>query len=490
MVFDISNKIYKFSVLSILKMKILLLHPPYPKDEIFRKSMKRVGAVLPPLGLAYIASMLEKKGHEVKIIDGPALATVEDYSFEELEKDLKTFNPEVVGISAAYSQIEYTKKSLSLIKEILPDCVTILGGSLVTSMPNILNKFEDVDYGVYGEADFTFPEILNKIKNKNILEGTDGLIWRGGKEIKFLKPKLIMSLDDVPMPARHLLKMNIYKPSSANYRRLPATTIMTSRGCPYQCIFCSKAVEGSFFRAHSAKRVVDEIELLIRDYGIKDIQIFDDTFSYIQKRTEEICREIIERKLDIGWNCMTRTDNVNLELLKLMKKAGCYEVGFGIESGSERILKFIGKGLTKEQIRKGVKDAKEAGLDVRGFFMIGFPTETKEEVIETINFAKELDVDVAQFMVATPLPGTKMWSLAKEHGAINESEYSSFTFYAPDKMPFSSNLLNEEELADLYKKANKSFYLRPKFILKQFLKIKNYNDIKRNYEAIRSILGL
>jgi radical SAM superfamily enzyme YgiQ (UPF0313 family) len=471
-------------------MKVLLLLPPYPKDKIFRKSMKRVGAVLPPLGLAYLASMIEKEGNEVKIIDGPALATMEGYGFEELAKDIRSFKPDVAGISASYSQLEYTKKSLSLIKAIVPECVTILGGPLITSVPSMLNEFANLDYGVYGEADFTFTEILKKIANHEALENTDGLIWRENGNVRFLKPKLITNIDEIPMPARHLLKMEIYRPSPANYRRLPATTIMTSRGCPYQCIFCSKPVEGNTFRAHSAKRVVDEIEHLIKEYGIKDIQIFDDTFTLIRQRTVDICNGIIERGLDIGWNCMTRADRVDLELLKLMKKAGCYEVGFGIESGSERVLKLIGKGLTKEQIRESVKNAKKAGLDVRGFFMIGFPTETKEEVLQTIEFAKELDVDVAQFMVATPLPGTKMWDMAKEHGAINESEFSSFTFYAPDKMPFSSELLSEEEIAELYRKANKSFYLRPKFILRQLLKIRTFNDIRRNYEAARSILGL
>ncbi len=473
-----------------LRMKVLLLHPPYPKDDIFRKSMKRVGAVLPPLGLAYLASMLEKESHEVKIIDGPALAAVEDYGFEELANDLRNFKPKVVGISAAYSQIEYVRNSLSLIKAIVPECITVLGGSLATSMPEILNEFKNLDYGVYGEAEFTFAEILKKIESNKALENTEGLIWREGSEVKFLKPKIIMNIDDIPMPARHLLRMEIYRPSPANYRRLPATTIMTSRGCPYQCIFCSKSVEGGVFRAHSAKRVVDEIESLVKDYRIKDIQIFDDTFTCIQKRTEEICKGIIERNLDIRWNCMTRADNIDLELLKLMKKAGCYEVGFGIESGSERILKFIDKGLTKEQIRKGVEEAKEAGLDIRGLFMIGFPTETKEEILETIEFAKELDVDVAQFMVATPLPGTKMWEIAKEKGVVNESDCASFTFYAPDKMPFSSDLLSGEELAELYRKSNKSFYLRPKFIFKQLMKIRNFNDVKRNYEAVRGVMGL
>jgi radical SAM superfamily enzyme YgiQ (UPF0313 family) len=246
---------------------------------------------------------------------------------------------------------------------------------------------------------------------------------------------------------------------------------------------------GTAFRAHSAKRVVDEIEHLVNEYGIKDIQMFDDTFTLLPERTKEICKGIIERKLDIGWNCMTRVDRIDKEITDLMKKAGCYEMGFGIESGSERMLKFIKKGVTKQQIRNGVKLAKNSGIHVRGFFMMGFPTETKKEVLETIEFAKELDVDVAQFMVSTPFPGTELWEIAKMSGEINE-DWSSFTFYAPDEVPFTSKLLSKNDILDLYKKAYKSFYLRPKFILRQFLYIRSFTDIERQWNAAKGILGL
>lgn len=469
-------------------MKVLLICPPYPKDKIFRKSMKNLGAVLPPLGIAYIAAMLEKDGHEVKIIDGPAWATVFGYGFEELEKDIKDFSPDVVGISASNSQIEHAKKALSLAKGVNRECITILGGTLISADPKALLSFEDVDFGVYGEADITFPEILKAVEAKKPVEGLEGVIWRENGPVKFLKPKMITDLDQIPMPARHLLKMEIYRPSPANYRRLPATTIMTSRGCPYQCIFCSKPTEGTAFRAHSAERVVEEIEHLVTKYGIKDIQIFDDTFSLIPSRVEGICRGIIEKKLDVGWNCMTRVDRINPELLALMKRAGCYEIGFGIESGSDRILQFIKKATTTDLVRKGVQMTKDAGIDVRGFFMIGFPTETKEEIMQTIEFAKELDVDVAQFMVSTPFPGTEMWEIAKANGAISD-DWSSFTFYAPDKVPFSSNILSDKELLSLYRKAYKSFYLRPKFMLKQLIKIRSFGDIQRNWLAAKGILG-
>ena len=470
-------------------MKILLVSPPYPKDKVFRKSMKHLGAVLPPLGVAYIAGMLEKDGHEVRIIDGPAWATVLDYGFDELERDIKEFEPDVIGISASTSQVDHAKRTISIAKAVNKDCIVILGGTLISADPDALLGFEQVDFGVYGEADLTFSEILKAVEQKKSVEGMEGVIWRDNGYVKFLKPKVIINLDQVPMPSRHLLKMDIYRPSPANYRRLPATTLMTSRGCPYQCIFCSRPTEGTAFRAHSAERVVDEIEHLVTKYGIRDIQIFDDTFSLIPSRVEKICKGIIERKLDVWWNCMTRVDKINPELLLLMKQAGCYEIGFGIESGSDRILQFIKKATTTDLVRKGVKMTKDAGIDVRGFFMIGFPTETREEIMQTIEFAKELDVDVAQFMVSTPFPGTEMWEIAKQYGTINDDDWNSFTFYAPDKMPFSSNLLSDKELVALYKRAYKSFYLRPRFILRQLYRLRSFADLQRNWLAAKGVIG-
>ena len=467
----------------------MLISPPYPKDKVFRKSMKNLGAILPPLGIAYIAAMLEKNGHECRIIDGPAMSTVLEYDFDDLEKDIKDFSPDIVGVSAQTSQIEHAKKVMRLAKTTNPKCLVILGGTLISADPNMLLKIEDADYGVIGEADLTFPEIVAKIEKKEKLEGSEGLMWREDGAVKFLKPKMIINLDDVPMPARHLLRMNIYRPSPANYRKTPATTMITSRGCPYQCIFCSRPTEGTAWRAHTAKRVVDEIEVLVNEYGIKDIQIFDDTFTLIPRRTKDICEGMIERKIKVGWNCMTRVDKITPELLKLMKKAGCYETGFGIESGSDRVLEFIKKSITKDMVRQGVRWAKEAGIDVRGFFMIGFPTETKEEILETIEFAKDLDVDVAQFMVSTPFPGTEMWEIAKQYGKVNDDDWASFTFYAPEKMPFSSNLLSDDELLSLYKKAYKSFYLRPKFMIKQIAKMRSFGDIYRNWLAAKGVLG-
>lgn len=470
-------------------MKILLLTPPYKKDKIFRKSMKHLGAILPPLGIIYLAATLERDGHDVKVIDATAESTVLDYDFNQLKRDILEFKPKIVGIGANVPQIDQTNMTLDIVKNIDPTIVTIVGGPLVSSNPNFLLQLKNADYGIMGEVDLAISDILKKIENNENLKNTEGLIWRENGSAKSIKPKDIFDLDQIPLPARHLLKMEIYRPSPANYRRLPATTMMSSRGCPYKCIFCSRSVDGMAFRAHSAERVVEEIEQLVNKFGIKDIQMFDDTFTLNIKRVEDICNMLIERKVNVGWNCMTRVDKVSVDLFKLMKKAGCYEVGFGIESGSERVLKFIKKSATKDQIRSAVKMAKEAGIDVRGFFMLGFPTETKEEIEETIKFAKELGVDVAQFMIATPYPGTEMWKIAEENGRINNEDWSSFTFYAPDKMPFSSELFTDQELLNFYKKAYRTYYLRPSFMLKQAAKIRRLSDVHRNWLAAKGILG-
>jgi len=471
-------------------MKILLINPPYHKKKIFRKSMEEVGALLPPLGLAYIAAVLEKHGNKVKIIDGPVLTTRKDYDYNELRTDIESFQPDIIGVTATSPQIKDAINTIDLAKEINKDIITFLGGPHITALPKILSKIENLDFGIYGEGEFTFLDIIKRIEKKEKLEGLNGLIWRENNEVKYLLREHIKDLDTLPFPARHLLPMELYRPSPANYRRLPATQIMTSRGCPYSCVFCHKPIFGKQFRPHSAKRVLDEIEHLITKYGIKDIQIFDDTFTMNKERAEEICKGIIERKLDIVWNCMTRIDRVDPDLLKIMKRAGCYEIGYGVESGSERILKLIKKYTSKDAIKKAFEWTKEEDIEIRAFFMIGFPTETREDILETISFAKELNPDIAQFMVTTPYPDTELWELCKQYGEINIGDWSNFTFYAPQSAPFTPFSLKKDEIDELYSKAIKSFYLRPRFVLNQLLKIRSFPDVKRKLIAAKAVLGM
>lgn len=463
--------------------------PKYKQENIFRETLKYLGPVLPPLGIAWLASILQKEGHEVKVIDGSCGSMVFNYGFDDLSRDIIDFKPDVVGIGTAMALIELTNKTLELIKEINPNIITIVGGPIVSSDPEFVLKISNTDYYITGEADKTLPDVIRKIRDKKEVNGSEGTIWVEGKVVKSIRPKQIADVNKLPFPARHLLNMRIYRPSPANYRRLPATGMITSRGCPFNCIYCSKPVHGRSFRPHSAGQVVAEMEQLVCKYNIKDFQIFDDTFTADPKRIEKVCQSIIKKKLDIGWTCMTRIDRISVDLLKLMKKAGCFEIGIGIESGSDRILKLIRKKTTTQMVRNAIEIAKKAKMDVRGFFQIGFPTETKEEIEQTIRFASELELDIAQIMIATPFPGTDMWIMAKKEGKINTEDWSTFTKYAPKGMPFSSKLMSDEELANYYKKAYKSFYLRPAFVIRHISKIRSITDLHRYWLAARGILG-
>lgn len=471
-------------------MRILLINPPLLREEIFGKSMSNLGALLPPLGLAYIAAMVERNGHEVSIIDGPVLSTKKDYDYNSLKRDIADYQPDIVGITATSPQIKNAINVFNITKEINENIITILGGPHISALPQDLLKLRNLDYGVYGEGEFTVIEIIKRIEKKEKLDGLSGLIWREKNNVNFLAGEYIKDLDMLPFPARHLLPMKLYRPSPANYRRLPATQIFTSRGCPHSCVFCHKPIFGNTFRAHSAKRVLDEIEQLINNYGIKDIQIFDDTFSMNKERAKEICMGIVNRKLDIVWNCMTRIDTVDQDLLKLMRRAGCYGIGYGVESGSERILKLVKKRISKDRMRRVFRWTRKEGIEIRAFFMIGFPTETKEDILKTISFAKELNPDIAQFLVTTPYPGTELWHLCKEYGEINVGDWSDFTMYASNSAPFIPFSLKKDELEKLYSKAIKSFYLRPGYILNQLLKIRSFSDIQRKLIAAKSLVSL
>ena len=469
-------------------MKILLVSPPYRKDKIFRKSLEGVGALLPPLGLAYIAAVLEKEGHTVKIIDGPVLSVRKDYTYDSLRKDIQKFQPDIVGVTATTPQINLALKTMKVVKE-TSSALTFLGGPHVTAVPeSILDK--NCDYGIYGEGEYVFRDALRLIQKKQKPDKTRGLITKKKGKIHVNGTYYIQNLDELPMPAWHLLPMKLYKPSPANYRRLPSFEIMTSRGCPFSCAFCSKPIFGYKFRAHSPERVIKEMKHLHDTYGIKDLEIFDDTFTLNKRRVEKICQMMIDQKVDITWNCMTRVDCITPELLKLMKKAGCYQVGYGIESGSEKILERMNKKITKEKVRKAVKWANDAGLDIRGFFMFAFPGETKETARETIEFAKSLDIDIAQFMVTTPYPGTKLWDMAHQEGTVRINDWENFTFYAPEGAPYIPKGMTEKEILNIYSRAYKEFYLRPKYILRQILKTRSWTDLTRYWTAFKSVINI
>jgi len=474
---------------------VLLAIPPLTRDEFFKRGAKIAGAVLPPLGIAYIASMLEKKGHKVKIYDGIA----EDGVIDSFTNSLNGFD--IVGLTVNSHFAFRAKETAKAIKEKDKDILVIGGSAHANTVPLDILKDRQFDFSAIGEAEITFSELadsfdkgksIEDIKNEKSIQGLAFL--NKENELKYTAPRpLIENIDDVPLPARHLLPMHLYKMTEARASRQPCHSMMTARGCPFPCTFCFQDIYKKTFRTHSSKRVVDEMEILINKYGAREIVIWDEHFTFKQPRVMDICKEIKERGVDIPWSCQSRTDGVNEEMLKEMKSAGCEFIAYGVESGSERMLKLIRKLETKEQFRKGFAMTRKAGIKTRAYFILGLYDETLEEMQQTIDFAKELDPDVAGFTLWVPFPGTTDYQRA-----VDDKTYEGVPYWEKENVPEFNFLENpiyvpkgitKEQLLKMHKRAYWSFYLRPKYLLKRLLETRNFDDVKRLYIGFKTIMN-
>ena len=443
-------------------MRIILLQPP-------QKTKKING---PPLGLAYVAACLEKNGHKVRIIDTAALG----YKLSDIKKEITKFNPEIIGISSTTKDIYKVFSIFKMSKENNPNCINVLGGphSTIRSIET-LNECNDIDIIVRGEGEETFVELLEK---KDQLEKVKGITYRINKKIKKNPDRsFISNLDKLPFPAYHLLPMKKYKIKFnlfeyTSIRALGAGfgAISTCRGCIYDCAFCSsKSLWGQKWRARSPENVIEELSILRDKYNIRIIDFVDDTFTINKKRTEKICNLIKKEDIDISWICPTRADLFTKEISQTLKKGKCSSIFFGLESGEQKTLDFLNKGITIEQARQAVKNAKQSGFKIFSGFIIGVPGETKQSCNKTILFAKKLKLDVASFSLLIPFPGTKIFEIAEKNNLLLSEDWSKYTGSYP---LLKLKKINSNELKNLLFKA----YLTFNFPIKNFLKsVKNIN---------------
>ncbi|MBU4285010.1 B12-binding domain-containing radical SAM protein [Patescibacteria group bacterium] len=451
-------------------MTILLINPPGKKS-----------LVCPPLGLAYLAATLQKLNYRVIILD----YLLEKFSEEKLLKFIKKENASIIGLTAVTPNIKKALYLAEIIKKKFPEKIIILGGAHATLKPNeVLEKTESIDYVFRGEGEIRFPKLVEYILKKQNPENLPGLTFRRNKQIiNTPDADFIENLDELPFPARELLNIKRYS-KYLNSLKKPATTIFTSRGCPHHCIYCSKPITGTKFRPRSPENIISEIELLKNKYGIKELQFYDDTFTLDRKRVLKICQLLIENKIKIQWKCETRVNLVDKELLKIMKKAGCYLIAYGIESGSQRVLNFLKKGTTIEQIKNTVEITKGVNIQMLGYFILGIPTESEEEIKRTIKFSKELNLDYVQFAIATAYPGTELYEIAKQSRKINNDWSKSF--YALSAKPLISlSDVSINKLRRYLKTAYRSFYFRPKYIWKRISSIKSLKDLLYNLRGLK-----
>jgi len=442
-------------------MKVCLLSPPY------RSAVKSVvGVSSPPLGLAYLASVLREK-HEVKIVDSNAF----NYNMEDVRMELKKFYPDVVGITSTTPSVPQAYKVAKIAKQVRDDCLVVLGGPHVSFLPvQTLKECEYVDVVVKGEGEATIKELIEAIERRKTLKDVKGITFRKGNRIVDNPARsFIRNIDEIPFPSRDLLPMDRYHAYGVRY-----ATVITSRGCPFRCCFCvSSRLFGGCWRARSPENVLEEIKIIYDEYKTRNIEFMDDTFTLNQKRAEKICEGIIREGLDIAWGASSRVDTITRRLAEKMRKAGCWILFLGIESASQKILDWIGKKITIEQIRKAVKTIKRAGIEVLGSFIIGFPGETVNSVRQTISFAKKLDLDYAEFSILTPYPGTPIYEYAEKNDLLLTKDWSKYTALEP---VMKIKNITAKQLKSLLQKAYVSFYLRPKIIWK-WIKNKQFQYI-------------
>lgn len=335
-----------------------------------------------------LAAVVEKEGYNVKIIDN----YLEKLNQVKLSKRVLQYNPDIVGISIACTNFYEGLRTANLVKTI-SDAFVVIGGPHATLRAKSFIKYPEVDAVVLGEGEYSLIEIIKRIEVGQSLEGCKGCYCKvDGKIVYNALRERINDLNSLPSPARHLVRQKSYpRIYSFGQIKRPIDTVCTSRGCPYNCTFCSsRELWGPKYRYRSSENVVDEIELLVKNYGTKGIYFREDNFTLNKKRVIRLCDELIKRNINVEWECSSRVDLVDEDLLKKMHEAGCKSIWYGFESGSPRTLKIISKGITIEKSRRAVKLTKKAGINIGGSFMIGIPGETKEDVIKTYNFIKEL----------------------------------------------------------------------------------------------------
>jgi len=484
-------------------MRVLLIHPPLTSHPADFPTPE------PPLGLAYIAAVLEEKGYEVAILDALSLGiqNVEQVgelvrvglSALDIKKYVEDFKPDVVGIGAAYSALAAdSHKMARLVKQVNPEILTVFGGAHASALPALVLQDKNVDVVVVGEGEITFLELVQaREKGNGIFEIPGTVVRKIDRVVANSQRPYIENLDSLPLPARHLLPMEVYTQRPSFIRdyslRQPRTSMISSRGCPRDCVFCSiHSVWGHSWRKRPAISVVDEMELLIEKYKIREIAFMDDNLTLDRQRMADICDEILRRKMDIRW-CTPNGIAIwalDEELLRKMKASGCWKVTFGIEVAAPETQKFIGKIINLEKADRIIKYANSIGLWTHATFIIGFPYESMDSIEQTVKYALDSDLDIAVFFIATPYPGSKLYKICKEEDLLS----SDNSFWSPVRPAWRTKFLTREQLERVIVRASLGFmtsrvfkFLNPLRIKK---KVKSWEDIKFMVKLAKSVIGV
>ncbi len=472
-------------------MKVLLIVPPFGYRTAGSQQIKQKLGFMPPVGLALLGTILDNDGHTVRILD----MQVDNFTEEEFIHYLQEFNPDVISMSILAATSTIIGDMVKTVKTHFPSATIICGGVHASMFPReTLCENTGIDFLVYGEGEITFKELIHTVESKGDVATVLGVYYRKNGEISFtgVRP-IVQDLDELPIPSRKFFDLTKYIPTPNQYKRLPATNMITGRGCTYSlCSFCfesSKFVREKGYRRISVNRAVAEVKYLREEFGIKEIAFWDDEFLMGSNWVEEFCDKLVEEGIDVTWSCYGKVNFVHPALLRKMRKAGCWNIFMGLESGNQELLNFIKKGQTLDMMRNAVKWAHDAGIEIRGSFILGLPKETPEMARRTAEFAVELDLDYAQFCLNTPFPGTEMNEICKsgKYGKFDESAgYDKYTIHSALFLP--SGYESVDQLLRIQKWAYRRFYFRPRYLLRKVRSLRTKEDIFRYWRGVNFLL--
>ena len=466
---------------------VVLVNPPITREQ--REGP--LGPVIrnlyfnsPPLGIAYIAALLEREKVPVQVFD----AAVENWTMEETVERIRATGADVVGLTSTTNFFGNALDLARRLKAADPDAFLVVGGPHASSNPERVMEHACFDVVCIGEGEYAMLELVRALASGADVGGVQGLAFRRDGRVVFSGPRpLLEDLNDLPMPARHLLPLHKYVPQPNDGPYLPKTAMISSRGCPYLCTFCDHGIFGNKYRTFSAVRIVDEMEELVTRHGIRDIAFVDSLFMVSRRRVNDIVDEILRRGLRVHWTCTIRANVADREILARMKSAGCWRVRIGVEAGDPEVLKLIRKDVSLDQVRSVVRAADELGLHPKGFFMVGHIGETRGKIEKSIALSRELPLTDITVQINTPLPGAPQWNVYEKYGKLISTDLAAFSFWEPVFVP---NGMTREELQELHRRFYRAFYLRPIIVWRHLKMLRGPSDIRRYARALSLLVGM
>ena len=462
-----------------MKSKVLLIraNPTDMENTRLPESLAKALGFVPPLGLASVAGFLREHGVEVDVLDAQA----EQMDLAQIRRRMEEYEPTIVGLTCMTPTVHDDFDVAGAAKEL--GATTVIGGPHADAMPEETIERPEVDFVVIGEGEEPMFRLVEAIEGDLKFEDVPGLVFHNQEgKVHMNEGHLHPELDELPYPAYDLLPFKRYG-SIITKDRL--STICPGRGCPFKCGFCFKLTSDKSIRFRSPESVAEELEYVVNEFGVNEINFVSDTLTLKKTFIFPFCEEIIRRNIKISWVAPTRADCVSPEMLKLMKKAGCRSLRFGVETGSDKIIKLLDKSLTKERAKKAFKWAKEAEIESFAYFILGYIGETDKTVQETLDFVRELSPDLLMYNAATPLPSTRLFEQSIEAGLVEPDYWKKFV--RDRNTPRISYLHPKTE--EWIKKAYRQFFFRPSFVFNQILQTRPSN-ISSNIRAFRGLTGL